>query len=154
LDNTYFWADWYVGHNGLKIKSGKAFEHFRDIGFDKGLNPNPLISVWWLQQSIGIYSFDHLTHCIKDKIRSHPFFDVGLFPNTDNCWKYYANNAKEKSLDPCSEMSFIKLISLNGLQNKHFVTAILILGENYRNFLEKNSLKQNVNTRLSFISNF
>jgi hypothetical protein len=143
-----------VGHYGLKIKSGKAFKHFINVGFKNGLNPNPLVSLWWMKENIGINSFDDFILCLNNDKKSHPFFDIELFNQQNDAWRYYANNAKENKLNPCSELSFDQLISLSGLQNIHFINIILILGEEYHNFLRGNHFKESKYTRHLFISQF
>jgi hypothetical protein len=143
-----------VGHYCLKIKSKEAFKHFVEVGFEIGLNPNPLVSLWWIKESNGMNSFEDFILCLKNNKKSHPFFDVELFNQQDDVWRYYVNNAKKKKLNPCSELSFDQLISLSGLQNTHFINIILILGQEYRNFLTKNKLKESKNAKQYFISSF
>jgi hypothetical protein len=151
LDNSFFWADWYVGHYNLKINANEAYRHYIDNGYRHGLNPNPLISSWWVQKIFGISSFDDFYNHIRRVKRSHPFFNVETFAPMNDVWRYYANNAREKILDPCAELGFHELTSLDNLQNVHFLNIFLILGELYRTFT-KNSLKIDNTTQANFLS--
>ena len=150
LDNSYFWADWYVGHYNLKIEANEAYRHFIENGYRVGLNPNPLISNWWVQKIFGISSFDDFYDHIRSAKRSHPFFNVESFPPMNDVWRYYANNAREKILDPCAELGFHEITSLDTLQNVHFLNIFVILEDMYREFT-KYFLKIDKITQANFL---
>lgn len=152
MNNSYFWADWYIGYYGLNLESKDAFHHFQKDGFELKFNPNPLISCWWVEETFGISSYKDFHNHINSAKRSHPFFDVEIFPANDDVWKFYTNNAFEMGINPCTEVSLLQLKNFDFAQNRHFIDIFLILENAYKNFLKFNGLKDNINTRVSFIT--
>ena len=152
MDNKYFWADWYIGYYGLKIESKKAFYHFQEKGFKLKFNPNPLISCWWVQETFAISSYEDFHIHINKARRSHPFFNVETLPEINDIWMYYANNAIEKNINPCAEITLLEILNISWAQNHHFINNFLLLESTYKNFLKVNNLQDNINTRVSFIS--
>ena len=152
MDNSYFWAEWYIGYYDLNLESNKAFSHFKKKGFQLKFNPNPLISCWWVQETFGISSYEDFETHINSAKRSHPFFDVEIFPGKKDVWKFYVNNAIEMGIMPCKEVTLLEITSLEFAQTHHFVNIFLILENYYKNFLKFNELQDNINTRVSFIN--